>query len=126
MFGEKQRCWDGVLQGRITGNGGGVNDTVGNFLFIILSFNFSELLESNKNWTEQHLIFGIGSNWDGQQYVRVYCSRYSASTTCHTTRRPDRSFHQSSAKKRHCFCAIEIDNAHYLSQLFCTVYAALQ
>ena len=44
MFGDQKRCWDRVLRGRITGNGGGVNDTVGNFLFSILSFNFSELL----------------------------------------------------------------------------------
>ena len=40
--------------------------------------------------------------------------------------RPDRSYHQSSATKSHRVCAIDIDNAHYLSQLFCTFYVALQ
>ena len=57
---------------------------------------------------------------------RLYCSRHSASSTCHMTRRPDRSFHQLSATKRHHVRAIEIDNAHYLSELFCTVYDDLQ
>ena len=40
--------------------------------------------------------------------------------------RPDRSYQKLSATKRHRVRAIDIDNSHYLSQIFCTVYVALQ
>ena len=39
---------------------------------------------------------------------------------------PVLSYQQSSGTKRHCVLAIGIDNAHYLSQLFHTVYVAHQ
>ena len=68
------------------------------------------------------ITFRYGSNWYEQQSRRVYCSPHSASPTCHMTRQPDRSYQKLSATKRHRACAIEIDNAHYLSQLFCTIY----
>ena len=58
--------------------------------------------------------------------INEYFPRHYASPTCHTKQRPDRSYQKLSATKRHCARAIEINNAHYLSQLFCTFYVALQ
>ena len=58
--------------------------------------------------------------------LRVYFSRHSASTMCYMTQWPDRSYQKSSAAKRQHACAIEIDNAHCLSQLFVPSIVALQ
>ena len=55
-------------------------------------------------------------------FFHDYCSQNSASPACHTTRWPDRSYFLSSATKQHPARAIEIDNAHYLSQIFRTIY----
>ena len=40
--------------------------------------------------------------------------------------RPDRNYQQLSATKRHRVHAIDIDNSHYLSQLFRTIYVVIQ
>ena len=46
MFGDQQRCWNGVLRGKIAGNDGGVNDNVDTFVLFYFSNFLFEFFET--------------------------------------------------------------------------------